>query len=352
MDGPFSPMAEKLASLKTKSTAAEAGVEKCRLTFEQKMQLGELAIKTVTVLGVVIGGLALYYDYSKEQKKAQDLLRQQQIDDAAKLRQEAKADALEKRQQEKELALEKAQRAKQFADDREQRRKEFATKQKEFGLENYKKRMELYHKLCEVTATIATGEKRSDVAKEIKIFEILYWGNLGLVENQKVVEAQIKFMNALNQWNDGSPTLLVGLSRKLALSCKEHLRLLDEEQRDQYLHEANERLSKLALAALEEGFVHLREKQEMLEENNSFLLEVPLVAGKKYRLIAVGDRDVDDISLEITDETKKLHDKTRARDAVTSFEPATTGNYTVRVRLDKSRDALQCMCSAVILEKK
>jgi hypothetical protein len=326
-----------------------------KMTLQEKMQVWELAVKAVTILGVFGGAFGMYLNYTQKQSdlqmealKRQDAMAKDDRDQQDKI-------AREKREHEDKIAQEKREHDERIAAETETRRKEFFQKQKDIGLEHYKKKMALYYQVCEITATIATAERRADVEKEIRAFKILYAGTLGLVESLDVVKAQVEFMKALNKWHDGPPIGLFDLTRTLSKSCREHLHQLDEEQRNPYLGEALDRLARLTKSVEHEGlFQKSSNKYDLLNESKDFSFEAVLEAGKKYRLIATGDRDVDDVGLEIKDKSNQVKaiDKTAARDAALNFTPPVTGNYTVRVSLLKSRDHQRSFCAVAVLEVK
>ena len=83
------------------------------------------------------------------------------------------------------------------------------------------KQLSLYTEATRVTAIIATSTISSEVEAATLRFYELYWGELALVERGKVVQAMIKFREALddNQTQDK----LVRLSLDLAHACREEL---------------------------------------------------------------------------------------------------------------------------------
>ncbi|MFI5325141.1 MAG: hypothetical protein ACHQ7H_02815 [Candidatus Rokuibacteriota bacterium] len=70
----------------------------------------------------------------------------------------------------------------------------------------------------EKTSEIATSDPGAAAAKSTARFWQLYWGLMGLVENEQVTQAMIGFGNALNAKE--SPDILKGRSIALAHACR------------------------------------------------------------------------------------------------------------------------------------
>lgn len=78
-----------------------------------------------------------------------------------------------------------------------------------------------------------------------------------------------------------------------------------------------------------------------------------LVAGTQYMIIAAGDKDAEDVDLEIIDPAGKVvaSDVRTAPDAIVAFTPQVKGRHTMRLTLFKSRQSVPCVCVATILKK-
>ncbi len=78
-----------------------------------------------------------------------------------------------------------------------------------------------------------------------------------------------------------------------------------------------------------------------------------LTVGTSYMIIASGDKDAEDIDLEIRDPNGQLvvADNRVAPDAVVEFVPRMKGHYRLRLILFKARKDLPCVCVAAILKK-
>jgi hypothetical protein len=93
-------------------------------------------------------------------------------------------------------------------------------------------------------------------------------------------------------------------------------------------------------------------KNWFLGENESAQHQFKLEKSKEYRLIACGDRDVDEIIAEVYAKGKLLAASKAARDVELAVSASEDHSYTVRLTLKKSRDSVPCMCAAVVLERK
>ncbi len=82
------------------------------------------------------------------------------------------------------------------------------------------KQLSLYTEVTQVTAVIATSTVITDVTTAKQRFYELYWGELALVERGKVVQAMIKFREALDNNHTKD---LARLSLDLAHACREEL---------------------------------------------------------------------------------------------------------------------------------
>ncbi len=129
----------------------------------------------------------------------------------------------------------------------------------------------------------------------------------------------------------------------------------------QYVTEAAARLSKLVGAANKAGYVFQDNNfsigggwLKQSQENWVPLYTLNLKAGTKYRFIAAGDADAQDVDLDIRDSNGKTLKADTGTDpeAVVDFTPETTGKYLVRVRLYKSADNAPCLCLAVVMAGK
>lgn len=83
------------------------------------------------------------------------------------------------------------------------------------------KQRSIYTEATRVTAVIAISTVIMDVTTVKQRFYELYWGELALVERGKVVQAMIKFHEALD--NNQTQDKLVRLSLDLAHACREEL---------------------------------------------------------------------------------------------------------------------------------
>lgn len=72
----------------------------------------------------------------------------------------------------------------------------------------------------ETAAVIATAEPAAAAAKTQRFWQ-LYWGVMGLVENERVTEAMIAFGNALSAKE--SPDILKGRSIALSHACRSEM---------------------------------------------------------------------------------------------------------------------------------
>lgn len=80
--------------------------------------------------------------------------------------------------------------------------------------------LKLYTEATKTAATIATSDNPDEVAKAKKRFFELYYGELALVERDRVANAMIAFKKALDA---GKHEELSGLSLSLARACRDEL---------------------------------------------------------------------------------------------------------------------------------
>jgi len=215
--------------------------------------------------------------------------------------------------------------------------------------------MEIYHKLCETTAYIATAPNREEAAEDIRRFKVLYYGSLGLVEDDDVIRCQVAFYRALHAWEGGPPPALDGLSLKLARSCKEHLAFLDEDRRNRFSIEAEEQMMRLVNDHKSRGYVPhplVKMQSNFLKVKDDCSLSVSLEANRKYSFLASGDRDVDEISLEVLSGKNEVlvATKTPVRDVALPHQSAGEQHCTVRLKLHKSRNSVPCECAVMVME--
>jgi hypothetical protein len=129
----------------------------------------------------------------------------------------------------------------------------------------------------------------------------------------------------------------------------------------QYVTEAADRLSKQIEKANKDGYAFQDNNfsigggwLKQSTQNWVPLYTLNLKAGKKYRFIAAGDADAQDVDLEIKDGNGKTLKADVSTDpvAVVDYSPETTGKYLVRVRLYKSDGSAPCLCLAVVMSAK
>jgi len=85
--------------------------------------------------------------------------------------------------------------------------------------------------------------------------------------------------------------------------------------------------------------------------NASLRFDTDLRGGVEYLFLADGDLDAEDIDLEIIDGNGNVvaSDLRPNREAVVTFTPPWDGRYTMRLILDKSKNNVPCVCTAVLL---
>jgi hypothetical protein len=131
-----------------------------------------------------------------------------------------------------------------------------------------------------------------------------------------------------------------------------------QQGQGQYVTEAAARLSKQVEKANKEGYAFQDNNFSIgggwLKQSEKAwvpLYTLNLQAGKKYRFIAAGDADAQDVDLEIKDGNGKTVKADVSTDpvAIVDFSPETTGKYLVRVRLYKSDGNADCLCLALVM---
>lgn len=90
-----------------------------------------------------------------------------------------------------------------------------------------------------------------------------------------------------------------------------------------------------------------------LDEGKDIFFNRQLVGGLTYRFIASGDRDAQDVDIEVRDATGRTvaSDLRVNLDGDLLFTPQVTANFSIRVVLARSRNRLPCVCTAVVMEK-
>jgi hypothetical protein len=90
-----------------------------------------------------------------------------------------------------------------------------------------------------------------------------------------------------------------------------------------------------------------------LDEGKDIFFTRQLIGGLTYRFIASGDRDAQDVDIEVRDANGKsvASDFRLDRDGDLIFTPTVTANYSIRMVLTRSRNRLPCVCTAVVMEK-
>ena len=109
----------------------------------------------------------------------------------------------------------------------EQYKKSLVEAQREAKKPFYEKQLALYLEATNVTSRISTPISEEDKNAAIVRFGQLYWGQLVLVEDQKVATAMIAFKKALENTTDSEEEKAENLKRKtieLARKCRESLK--------------------------------------------------------------------------------------------------------------------------------
>jgi hypothetical protein len=83
------------------------------------------------------------------------------------------------------------------------------------------RQLKLYTDATKAAATIATSNSKDEVIAAHKRFWALYWGELALVEDERVEKAMVKLGNALERGESGEN--VQGLSLNLAHACRDSL---------------------------------------------------------------------------------------------------------------------------------
>jgi hypothetical protein len=101
-----------------------------------------------------------------------------------------------------------------------QRSKELS--EKEFRREFYKKQLDVYLDLSNTTARISTTENVDDIQKSYQHFLELINGNLGIVQNGKVMDAAKRFDEAFK--NKGGQDKLRPAALDIAAACRDSIK--------------------------------------------------------------------------------------------------------------------------------
>ena len=83
------------------------------------------------------------------------------------------------------------------------------------------RQLALYTEATRITATIATASDKNEVEKATRRFHELYWGELALVERERVAGAMVAFGKALEAGKQQQE--LAPLALELAHACRDEL---------------------------------------------------------------------------------------------------------------------------------
>ena len=132
-------------------------------------------------------------------------------------------------------------------------------------------------------------------------------------------------------------------------------------QQGKYITEATVRLSKLVDAANKAGY-SLQDNSfsigggwiQQSRDRWVAIFTVELQEGTKYRFLAAGDVDAQDVDIEVAQVgTNKIVARDVAEDPVATvdFTPQSTGRHVVRVRLYASANNVPCVCLAIVMSQ-
>jgi len=128
-----------------------------------------------------------------------------------------------------------------------------------------------------------------------------------------------------------------------------------------YLEQAGEKLARLVNKANEDGYRLASNKFSLggswLNQSKSDwvkLFTINMEAGKKYRLLAAGDKDAEDVDLRVTDMEGNVlkKDTARAATAEVDFTPKKTQRYMVELRLYASTNNRPSLTIATVMVRK
>lgn len=101
----------------------------------------------------------------------------------------------------------------------------YDTKEQEFRKAFWEKQYDLYSKATAAAAQIVTAKGLASIAAERKVFWELYWGQLAIVEDRRVMLAMADFGISLDAWERGNAKLVQPeLSYRLARACRNSLK--------------------------------------------------------------------------------------------------------------------------------
>ena len=83
------------------------------------------------------------------------------------------------------------------------------------------------------------------------------------------------------------------------------------------------------------------------------MYNIDLTKGTRYRFIASGDNDTEDLDLRIVDGDQNVlaKDTTTASEAIVDFSPRVSARYHIELRLYASRRNLPCVCLTAALTR-
>ncbi len=179
--------------METDKTESPAQVQPTGSRARLAFKIWDRVLATVTALSVIIGGAVGFHKYMEDREK-------------------------------------------ELKSRREERSKELDLRRKEHELLRYKEQKEVYHPLCKLAGEIVSSKSLKEAEPSIKSFWTLYYGEVGIVAEDRVQNAMVEFGNALRDYIDSHkdqsppqdqppPPELTQRAVNLAVKCRESLDL-------------------------------------------------------------------------------------------------------------------------------
>ena len=112
----------------------------------------------------------------------------------------------------------------------EKRQQEIDTRRHEYEFASFKEQKETLYPLCTAAAEIIASKNLEDAQKSIREFEIIYYGQVGIIADDSTAKVAQSFASAVAEYKlgvgtDEPPSILIQILGELTSKCKKNLAL-------------------------------------------------------------------------------------------------------------------------------